>query len=70
MRMKSAILLAPDSSAGGPRLHALHADALALHLECDGDLLRVLSPRNIPAHLTSSQSFWRLMFNFPDLVQT
>ena len=44
-----ALLLAPDSPAGGPRLHALHADALALHLECDGDLLRVLEPGHVPA---------------------
>ena len=55
MRMISALLLAPDSSAGGPRLHALHADALALHLECDGDLLRVLEPGHIPARTTLSQ---------------
>ena len=54
--MKSALLLAPDSSAGGPGLHALHADALALHLECDGDLLRVLDPSHVPAaKITLSQ---------------
>ena len=54
--MKSALLLAPDSSAGGPGLHALHADALALHLECDGDLLRVLDPSHVPAKITLSIS--------------
>ena len=53
--MQSAILLAPDSSAGGPGLHALHADALALHLECDGDLLRVLDPSHVPDRITLLQ---------------